>query len=279
MTFSRALRLSSSWNDWNTKPTCSARRAARWSSSRLPRDWPARITSPRLGRSSPASRLSRVDLPEPEAPTMATLAPRAISRLTSSRMVSLASGASTTLLRWRAVITLSDMGSALMNVWKKCATGVFLYLLALPALAQNILLVGDSISAAFGLEIEQGWVTLLEQRLAEQDYPHAVINASVSGDTTAGGLARLPGLLQEFQPELVVIELGGNDGLRALPVSNMQQNLSAMVELAQDAGADVILLGMRIPPNYGPRYSNAFENTFVEVAAKHEVALLPFLLE
>ena len=136
-----------------------------------------------------------------------------------------------------------------MNVWKKCATGVFLYLLALPALAQNILLVGDSISAAYGLEIEQGWVTLLEQRLAEQDYPHAVINASVSGDTTAGGLARLPGLLQEFQPELVVIELGGNDGLRALPVSNMQQNLSAMVELAQDAGADVILLGMRIPPN------------------------------
>ena len=166
-----------------------------------------------------------------------------------------------------------------MNVWKKCAAGVLLLVLALPAWAQNILLVGDSISAAFGLEIQQGWVTLLEQRLAEQDYPHTVVNASVSGDTTAGGLARLPGLLQEFQPELVVIELGGNDGLRALPVSNMQQNLSAMVELAQDAGADVILLGMRIPPNYGPRYSDAFENTFVEVAAKHEVALLPFLLE
>lgn len=177
------------------------------------------------------------------------------------------------------MITLSDMGSALMNVWKKCATGVLLYLLALPALAQNILLVGDSISAAFGLEIQQGWVTLLEQRLAEQDYPHAVVNASVSGDTTAGGLARLPGLLQEFQPELVVIELGGNDGLRALPVGNMQQNLSSMVELAKHAGADVILLGMRIPPNYGPRYSDAFENTFVEVAEKHDIALLPFLLE
>ena len=166
-----------------------------------------------------------------------------------------------------------------MNVWKKCAAGVLLLVLALPAWAQNILLVGDSISAAFGLEIQQGWVTLLEQRLAEQDYPHAVINASVSGDTTAGGLARLPGLLQEFQPELVVIELGGNDGLRALPVSNMQQNLSAMVELAKNAGADVILLGMRIPPNYGPRYSDAFENTFVEVAEKHDIALLPFLLE
>lgn len=166
-----------------------------------------------------------------------------------------------------------------MNVWKKLATGVLLYLLALPALAQNILLVGDSISAAFGLEIRQGWVTLLEQRLAEHNYPHQVINASVSGDTTAGGLARLPGLLDEVQPALVVIELGGNDGLRALPVSNMQQNLSAMVELAHSAGADVILLGMRIPPNYGPRYSDAFENAFVEVARQHDVPLVPFLLE
>lgn len=177
------------------------------------------------------------------------------------------------------MITLSDMGSTLMNVWKKLATGVLLYLLALPALAQNILLVGDSISAAFGLEIRQGWVTLLEQRLAEHNYPHQVINASVSGDTTAGGLARLPGLLDEVQPALVVIELGGNDGLRALPVSNMQQNLSAMVELAHSAGADVILLGMRIPPNYGPRYSDAFENAFVEVARQHDVPLVPFLLE
>ena len=166
-----------------------------------------------------------------------------------------------------------------MNVWKKLATGVLLTLLALPALAQNILLVGDSISAAFGLEIRQGWVSLLEARLAEHDSPHQVINASVSGDTTAGGLARLPALLQEVRPGLVIIELGGNDGLRALPVSNMQQNLSAMVELAQNAGADVILLGMRIPPNYGPRYTNAFENAFIEVAQQHGIALVPFLLE
>ena len=166
-----------------------------------------------------------------------------------------------------------------MNVWRKCVAGFFLYGLALPALAQNILLVGDSISAAFGLEIQQGWVTLLEQRLAEQDYSHEVVNASVSGDTTAGGLARLPGLLQQHQPELVVIELGGNDGLRALPVTNMQQNLSAMVELARNAGAEVILLGMRIPPNYGPRYTDAFEKVFRDVAEEQGVPLLPFLLE
>ncbi|MFA5677654.1 MAG: arylesterase [Pseudomonas sp.] len=166
-----------------------------------------------------------------------------------------------------------------MTVWRKCAAGVLVYLLALPVMAQNILLVGDSISAAFGLEIQQGWVPLLQQRLAAEGYPHKVVNASVSGDTTAGGLARLPALLQEFQPELVVIELGGNDGLRALPVSNMQQNLSAMVELANSAGADVILLGMRIPPNYGPRYSDAFEKAFKTVADEHGVPLVPFLLE
>lgn len=177
------------------------------------------------------------------------------------------------------MITLSDMGSALMNVWKKCAAGVLLLVLALPAWAQNILLVGDSISAAFGLEIQQGWVTLLQQRLQQQGYPHRVVNASVSGDTTAGGLARLPALLSEHQPQLVVIELGGNDGLRALPLGNMQQNLSAMVEQAQTAGAQVIVLGMRIPPNYGPRYTHAFEQVFRDVAQQHDVALLPFLLE
>src|SRR5690606_996329 len=153
-----------------------------------------------------------------------------------------------------------------MNIWKKSAALVLLCLLAMPASARNILLVGGSISAAFGLEIDQGWVRLLEQRLAEEDLPYAVVNASVSGDTTAGGLARLPALLAEVEPELVVIELGGNDGLRALPVTNMQQNLSAMVALSREAGAEVILLGMRITPNYGPRYSTAFEQAFVAVA-------------
>lgn len=166
-----------------------------------------------------------------------------------------------------------------MNIWKKSAALILLCLLAMPASARNILLVGDSISAAFGLEIDQGWVRLLEQRLAEEDLPYEVVNASVSGDTTAGGLARLPALLAEVKPELVVIELGGNDGLRALPVTNMQQNLSAMVALSREAGAEVILLGMRIPPNYGPRYSKAFEQAFVAVAEEHDVPLVPFLLE
>lgn len=166
-----------------------------------------------------------------------------------------------------------------MTVLKRCAAGVFLLLLALPVPAQNILLIGDSISAAFGLEIEQGWVSLLQKRLEEQDYPHRVVNASVSGETTAGGLARLPALLEQVHPQLVIIELGGNDGLRGLPVANMQQNLSAMVELSQGSGADVILLGMRIPPNYGPRYSDAFEQVFVDLSQSLDVPLVPFLLE
>lgn len=166
-----------------------------------------------------------------------------------------------------------------MTVLKRCAAGVLLLLLALPVPAQNILLIGDSISAAFGLEIEQGWVSLLQKRLEEQDYPHRVVNASVSGETTAGGLARLPGLLEQVQPELVIIELGGNDGLRGLPAANMQQNLSAMVEQSRASGADVILLGMRIPPNYGPRYNDAFEQVFVDLSQSLDVPLVPFLLE
>jgi acyl-CoA thioesterase-1 len=171
------------------------------------------------------------------------------------------------------------MESALMTVLKRCAAGVLLLLLALPVPAQNILLIGDSISAAFGLEIEQGWVSLLQKRLEEQDYPHRVVNASVSGETTAGGLARLPVLLEQVQPELVIIELGGNDGLRGLPAANMQQNLSAMVEQSRASGADVILLGMRIPPNYGPRYNDAFEQVFVDLSQSLDVPLVPFLLE
>lgn len=166
-----------------------------------------------------------------------------------------------------------------MTVLKRCAAGVLLLLLALPVPAQNILLIGDSISAAFGLEIEQGWVSLLQKRLEEQNYPHRVVNASVSGETTAGGLARLPVLLEQVQPELVIIELGGNDGLRGLPAANMQQNLSAMVEQSRASGADVILLGMRIPPNYGPRYNDAFEQVFVDLSQSLDVPLVPFLLE
>ncbi|MFN3581145.1 MAG: arylesterase [Pseudomonas sp.] len=166
-----------------------------------------------------------------------------------------------------------------MNSFRKYLFSVLLCLLAVPVHAQTLLIVGDSISAAFGLEIEQGWVSLLEERLKEQEAAVEVVNASVSGDTTAGGLARLPRLLEQHKPDLVVIELGGNDGLRGMPPANMQQNLSAMVRLALDSDARVLLAGIRIPPNYGVRYTEAFEQVFVAVSEEYEIPLVPFVLE
>lgn len=162
---------------------------------------------------------------------------------------------------------------------KKYLAIVLLSALAWPVSAQGILIVGDSISAAFGLEISEGWVTLLEERLQARDEPVPVVNASVSGDTTAGGLARLPRLLERHEPDLVVIELGGNDGLRGMAPANMQQNLSQMVKLALEADAEVLLLGMQLPPNYGLRFTQAFAQVFVDVSEEHDVALVPFVLE
>jgi len=147
------------------------------------------------------------------------------------------------------------------------------------AVAGTLLVVGDSISAAFGLDSRQGWVALLEKRLADEGFEHAVINASISGDTSAGGAARLPALLAEHKPELVIIELGGNDGLRGQAPAQLQQNLASMVEKSQQAGAKVLLLGMRLPPNYGARYTSAFAQVFTDVSEQKQVPLVPFFLE
>ena len=147
------------------------------------------------------------------------------------------------------------------------------------ALADTVLVVGDSISAAFGLDTRQGWVSLLEKRLAEQGFDHRVVNASISGDTSAGGAARLPRLLAEHQPDLVIIELGGNDGLRGLPPAQLQQNLAAMVDAYRDSGAQVLLLGMLLPPNYGVRYTTAFAEVFSRLAEEQQIPLVPFFLE
>ena len=147
------------------------------------------------------------------------------------------------------------------------------------AFAGTVLVVGDSISAAFGLDTRQGWVALLEKRLAEEGFAHQVVNASISGDTSAGGAARLPALLTEHQPELVIIELGGNDGLRGQPPAQLQQNLAAMVQQSQKVGAKVLILGMQLPPNYGLRYTTAFADVFPKVANETGSALVPFVLE
>nr|WP_298107656.1 arylesterase [uncultured Pseudomonas sp.] len=147
------------------------------------------------------------------------------------------------------------------------------------ALAGTVLVLGDSISAAFGLDTRQGWVALLEKRLAEQGSSHRVVNASITGDTSAGGAARLPRLLAEHRPDWVILGLGGNDGLRGLPPAQLQQNLAAMIDKAQASGAQVVLLGMLLPPNYGVRYTTAFARVYTALAEEKDVALVPFFLE
>lgn len=142
-----------------------------------------------------------------------------------------------------------------------------------------ILVFGDSISAGYGLaRVDQSWVALLQTRLKDQDYGYQVINASVSGETTAGGLARLPRALALHRPKIVILELGGNDGLRGLPIAQMRANLAHMVELASAAGAKVLLLGMRMPPNYGPEFTEQFRLCYSDLARDKKVPLVPFLL-
>lgn len=161
--------------------------------------------------------------------------------------------------------------------WLSGALALMLW--AQGAVAGTLLVVGDSISAAFGLDSRQGWVALLEKRLSEEGFEHSVVNASISGDTSAGGAARLSALLAEHKPELVIIELGGNDGLRGQPPAQLQQNLASMVEQSQQAGAKVLLLGMKLPPNYGVRYTTAFAQVFTDLAEQKQVSLVPFFLE
>ena len=140
-------------------------------------------------------------------------------------------------------------------------------------------MLGDSLSAGYGLKPAQGWVALLEKRLQDQAYGYKVVNASVSGETSGGGLQRLPRALELHRPAVVIVELGANDGLRGLNVSLTTDNLTKIVAAAKQSGAQVLLVGMRLPPNYGPRYTNDFMRMYREIATGAKVALVPFLLE
>jgi acyl-CoA thioesterase-1 len=142
-----------------------------------------------------------------------------------------------------------------------------------------IVILGDSLSAAYGMEISQSWPSLLQERLIQNGYTYRVFNSSIAGDTTQGGLARLPRLLGRHTPELVILELGGNDGLRGLPIEVTRGNLSLMIEQSQSAGAAVILAEMRIPPNYGLSYTEKFNAMYTVLAGEYGISLLPFLLQ
>ncbi|MDR2219859.1 MAG: arylesterase [Methylobacillus sp.] len=150
---------------------------------------------------------------------------------------------------------------------------------AAPADTPTILVYGDSLSAAYGIPKEQGWVALMQHRLNKEGYSYHVANASISGETTGGGLVRFSATLDETRPALVILELGPNDGLRGLPITDMKRNLAAMIIAAQKKNAKVLLIGMRIPPNYGPVYTRDFANVYYQLSKEHKLPVVPFLLD
>ena len=246
---------------------------------------------PLLGVSKPASKLSNVVLPEPEAPTIATLSDGLISNAIPFKMQSSPSAVVTILFKSTVFIMLVTTLSVfkLHNASKNIlAPGLKILALTLFALSSPyskanttavVLIYGDSISAAYGMKTEQGWVNLLSERLKQTASKYTTVNASVSGETSGGGLIRLEKALQIHQPEIIILELGGNDGLRGYPINKIEANLNAMTRMAQAAGAKVLLIGMVLPPNYGPRYTKAFEALYQKVADQQKVPLLPFVLD
>jgi len=143
----------------------------------------------------------------------------------------------------------------------------------------TVLIFGDSLSAGYGIEVDQSWASLLQTRLLEQGYEYRVVNASISGETTEGVAARIDAALDTFGPAAIILELGGNDGLRGFPPGRMRANLDTIIRKGKAHGADVVMLGIRIPPNYGPRYTEAFETVFRELAAQHDIPWIEFFLE
>jgi acyl-CoA thioesterase-1 len=151
--------------------------------------------------------------------------------------------------------------------------------LSFGAWGKTILVFGDSLSAAYGIAAKRGWVALLAERLLRERLDYSVVNASISGETTAGGVSQLPRALAQHKPAIVILELGGNDGLRGLPAAEMHKNLASMIGMSRKAGAKVLLAGMRVPPNYGPEYAQEFAAVFDALAQRHKTALVPFFLE
>jgi acyl-CoA thioesterase-1 len=165
-------------------------------------------------------------------------------------------------------------------MWRKLVLTVLAALgSTLVQAAPTILVFGDSLSAAYGIRQQDGWVTLLQQRLKQQRLDYNVVNASVSGETSSGGAARIAAALSRHKPAITIVELGANDGLRGLPVKQMSENLAAIVRAAQQAGSRVLLIGMRLPPNYGARYTQEYEQAFASLARQSKSAFVPFLFE
>lgn len=173
----------------------------------------------------------------------------------------------------------SQQHSSLLALLWLCSIGLFSLSASAQQHSPTLLVFGDSLSAGYRMPVQDGWVSLLDDKLKDLGIDYTVVNASVSGETTDGGLSRLPATLATHKPAIVILELGGNDGLRGLPVASIKQNLITMVRKSQAAGAQVILVGIQIPPNYGPRYTEPFSQQFEEIASAMELPLIPFLID
>lgn len=155
----------------------------------------------------------------------------------------------------------------------------FLVIVAPASAEPTLLVLGDSLSAGYGIDTKRGWVTLLQHRMQQKGYRYKLVNASISGDTSAGALARLPKTLQRNKPTIIIVAIGGNDGLQGLPLGEMKKNLSRIIALGKKQGATVLLLGIRLPPNYGPAYTDVFHKTYKQVARQNRVPLVPRFLQ
>ena len=200
----------------------------------------------------------------------------ASSMTRSSRISGLFEGIA---ILWLIIVTSTITKSAWANATLPTTDDVDLADAVISSTSANrILILGDSLSAGYGIALNESWPSLLQAKLADQDYDHIVVNASISGETTSGGLTRLSKLLDEHKPDLVAVELGANDGLRGLPVQHVEKNFLSIFDLARGAGAGILLFEMRVPPNYGPRYEQRFGDMYRNLAESPEVLLVPFFL-
>ena len=197
----------------------------------------------------------------------------------SRRLSSRGTAVKSALLRIAGIALVMLCAFSSTHAFAQAARGHVATPTATPAAQRTVLVMGDSLSAAYGLSTAQGWVALTAQKIAKQKPGWRVVNASISGETTAGGGARIAAELKRHRPAVVVIELGANDGLRGLPIAQTRANLAKMIAASKTANAKVLLIGMRLPPNYGPDYTRGFERTFRELAQQQKTAFLPFLLQ
>ena len=236
---------------------------------------PRSLILPVVGRSSPAIMASNVVFPDPDGPTIEVTSPGLIVKLTSLSIVKTPSGLLTSLV----MFWTSKIDSFTKRSWFSVVILLIVITTATTASesmpsAKKILVLGDSLSAGLGVNYNQSWPLLVQQELISAGYNYTVINAGISGDTTSGGLSRLPKLIGLHQPEILILELGGNDGLRGTPLGAVENNLRKMIELSNKSGIKVLMMGVQLPPNYGVSYTTSFEAMFANLSEEFELVLV-----